>query len=176
MASCLVRRSLGSEAGAAAQGRGSARAAGAAAGPSTPAVAGSTVPGVSPVPYLAARYRTHMPSSKKRITVYLTDEQHALIERAAVATGESRAAMVVSLIDAAAPMLSRVAELAEAIAAAPEQVRSTFAGAAEQLEDRYGGMLTEAEAFWADLDAAIKGAENGGEQDGPRLVTRGPES
>lgn len=115
-----------------------------------------------------------MPSIKKRITVYLTDEQYARVERAAVATGESRAATVAGLVEAAGPMLERVADLAEAIKAAPDEVRATFAGAAAQLEEQYGGALAEAERFWSDLDAALRGGA--GDDDGPRLVTRGPES
>lgn len=114
-----------------------------------------------------------MPSKKKRITVYLTDEQYASIERTATATGESRAATVVGLIDAALPMLERVAQLAEAIRAAPEDVRATFAGAAAQLEDQYGGILDDSTRFFDSLDSVIRG---GDEHDGPRLVTRGPES
>lgn len=114
-----------------------------------------------------------MPSTKKRITVYLTDEQYARIDRTATATGESRAATVVDIIDAAGPMLDRVAELAEAIAAAPEEVRATFAGAAAQLETQYGGILDDSATFFDSLDAAVRGGEA---DDGPRLVTRGPES
>lgn len=115
-----------------------------------------------------------MPSEKKRITVYLTDEQFARVERAARATGESRAATVVGLIEAAAPMLERVAELAEAIAAAPAEVRATFAGAAVKLEEQYGGMLEQAEAFWADLGAVLE-QQRDGDDDGSRLVIRDPE-
>lgn len=110
-----------------------------------------------------------MPSKKKRITVYLSDEHYALVQRAAEATEESLAATVAGLVEAAAPMLDRVAALAEAIKAAPDEVRATFAGAAVQLEEQYGGLLADADEFWKSLEAASRGEE------GPRLVTRGPE-
>lgn len=117
-----------------------------------------------------------MPTTKKRISVYLTDEQFERVDRTARATGESRAATIVGLIEAAAPMLERVAELAEAIAAAPAEVRATFAGAAVKLEEQYGGMLDQAEAFWADLGAVLEEQRGDGEDDGSRLVIRDPES
>jgi len=113
-----------------------------------------------------------MPSSKKRITVYLTDEQYATVQRAATATGESLGGTVAGVIDAARPMLDRVADLAEAIKSAPDEVRATFAGAAAQLEQQYGGLLQDAERFWDDFGSAL----GVGDDDGPRLVTRGPES
>jgi len=113
-----------------------------------------------------------MPSDKKRILVYLTDEQFALVDRAATSTGESRSATIADLIQSAAPMLERVADLADAIRAAPDDVRATFAGAAVRLEEEYGGLLQQADEFWESLHSAARG--EGGE--GPRLVIRGPES
>lgn len=71
------------------------------------------------------------------------------------------------------PMLERLAELADAIKAAPEEVRATFAGAAEQLEEQYGGILADAERFWSDVHTVVQG---GSDDEGPRPVIRGPES
>lgn len=129
---------------------------------------GVLVSGVSSVRYLSRWYSTDMPSTKKRITVYLDDDQYARIERFCEATGESRASAVAELIDAAAPMLERMIELAGALKAAPDDVRATFAGAAEQLEDRYAAITADAEDFWKTLESLAEGR-------GPRPVTRGPE-
>ena len=117
-----------------------------------------------------------MPSKKKRITVYVTDEQYALVQRTAAATGESMGGTLAGILEAAEPMLTRVADLAEALRAAPEDVRATFAGAAEQLETQYGGILADSETFWDDLDRAARGGLGDGDAPGPRLVIRGPES
>lgn len=125
--------------------------------------------GVSQVRYLGTRYSTDMPSIKKRITVYLDDESFERIERFCEATGESKAAAVSGLIDAAAPMLDRVAELAGALRSAPDDVRATFAGAAEQLETRYESIQHDAEDFFTTLETLAAGVS-------PRPVTRGPES
>lgn len=131
------------------------------------------------VTYFPEGYGTYMPSAKKRITVYVSDEEYAQVARTAKATGESMGRTVGELIEAAMPMLARVAELAEAIKAAPDEVRATFAGAAVQLEEKYGGLLSEAERFWSDIDTVVQGGtpDEGDEGDeGPRLVIRGPES
>lgn len=125
--------------------------------------------GVSKVRYFGTGYSTDMPSDKKRITVYLDDESFDRIARFCAATGESRAAAVAGLIDAAAPMLDRVADLAGALAAAPDDVRATFAGAAEQLDAQYASISNDAEDFFATLETLARG-------ESPRPVTRGPES
>lgn len=111
-----------------------------------------------------------MPSTKKRVTVYLTDEQYASVRRVHDATGESHASIVSDLVESARPMLDRLAQLAEAIKSAPEEVRATFAGAATQLEAQYGSLLTDADAMWQAMDDVARGVA------GPPLVTRGPES
>lgn len=91
------------------------------------------------------------------------------MRRAADATGDSLASTIAELVEAAGPMLDRVADLAEALKSAPEEVRATFAGAAVQLEELYGGVLEQADAFWKALESASRG-------EGPHPVTRGPES
>lgn len=124
--------------------------------------------GVSLVPYRVVGYGTDMPSTKKRITVYLDDDAYARVERFCEATGESRAAAVAGLIEAATPMLERIVDLAGALKSAPDDVRATFEGAADQLQGRYDSITAEAEDFWKVLESLAQG-------DGPRPVTRGPE-
>lgn len=129
---------------------------------------GSGIPGVSSVPYLGVGYGTHMPSSKKRVTVYLDDDAYARLERFCEATGESRSSAIVELIEAATPMLDRMIDLAHALRSAPDDVRATFAGAADQLDARYNTLTAEAEDFFKVLEGLAQG-------ESPRPVTRGPE-
>ena len=124
--------------------------------------------GASLVPYRVVGYGTDMPSTKKRITVYLDDDAYARVERFCEATGESRAAAVAGLIEAAAPMLDRIVDLAGALKSAPDDVRATFEGAADQLQGRYESIAADAEDFWKVLESLAAGG-------GPRPVTRGPE-
>jgi hypothetical protein len=107
-----------------------------------------------------------MATKSKRITVYLTEDAYNRVARTSRATDESMASTIAQLVESAAPMLDRVADLAEAIRDAPEDVRATFAGAALQLEEQYGGLLAEAQAgampaeadeFWQALQDAAMG-------------------
>lgn len=103
-----------------------------------------------------------MATTKKAVTVYLDHEDYAVLKRAADSTDASVSKTLGDLVAAAQPMLERVADLADAIREAPEDIRATFAGAAAELQRKGEEVLAGGDELWALFDESLGRSENGG--------------
>lgn len=81
-----------------------------------------------------------------RLKVTLTDEQHALLQFVASATGQSMSAILQELFETAAPVLRRVAEVTQAAREAPEAFRKGMLASLEAAEARLAPMVEGTQA------------------------------
>lgn len=97
-----------------------------------------------------------MPTLKPRISITLEDEDLAILDRFAAASGTPRASVIAQMVHSASPELERAARMMEAANAAPSQmlqkVRSDLAAAT----DAVTGSLAPAEEAYRLLLRSVR--------------------
>lgn len=84
-----------------------------------------------------------MGTTKPRITVTLTDEQHATLRALSDMQGRSMSSLVGELVETTMPALDRVLELLRAAESALPEVHASLARALEEGEARIEGHAAE---------------------------------
>ena len=80
-----------------------------------------------------------MPTAKPRITITLTEQQHAVLSVLAQVQKVSMSSIVVDLVETTLPVLSRLAEVLKNAADAPQSVRDEIRKSAEKAESDLTG-------------------------------------
>ena len=80
-----------------------------------------------------------MPTAKPRITLTLTDQQHAVLSKLAKAQKVSMSSIVVDLVDTTLPVLERLSTVLVNAANAPKALLDDLKRTAEQVESDVAG-------------------------------------
>lgn len=82
-----------------------------------------------------------MPTLRPRITVTLTVEQNALLDRISRLNGVSKSFIFVDLFDTASPALSRVADAVESALIAQRAIKPELLKSFEDAESQVSGVI-----------------------------------
>lgn len=85
-----------------------------------------------------------MPTVKPRITITLTDQQHAVLSRLAHLQKVSMSSIVVDLVDTTLPVLDRLAQVLQNAADAPQSVLDDLRRSLASAETAFEGMQVSA--------------------------------
>ena len=96
-----------------------------------------------------------MPTSKPRITITLTDQQHALLQAMAGYQGGSMSSIVVDLLETALPVMERIVLVMKAASAAPQEMLD---GLKESMERAEAQVLDQMQGHMGQLDIFVKEA------------------
>jgi uncharacterized protein (DUF1778 family) len=94
-----------------------------------------------------------MPTTKPRITITLTEEQHVLLHTLAGYQGESMSAIVVDLIQTAVPVMERIAIVMKAASTAPQEMLD---GMKQSMERAEAQLISQMQGHIDQLDAMTK--------------------
>lgn len=94
-----------------------------------------------------------MPTTKPRITITLTEEQHQLLQALAGFQGASMSSIVVELLETAVPVLGRVVAVMEAASKAPQEMLN---GLKESMERAEGTVVAQMQGHMDQMDAFAK--------------------
>lgn len=93
-----------------------------------------------------------MATDKPRITVTMTEHQHAVLKRMSGLSGESMSSIVVDMLDTVMPVLERVVATMQAAVDAPAQVRK---GMVESFERAERDMLPKVTELMGQMDMLL---------------------
>lgn len=94
-----------------------------------------------------------MPTAKPRITITLSEHQHAILDRMSSLGGTSMSSIVVDLLDTALPMLERVVVAMQAASQASQEVKD---GLVESFSKAEKEMLPELSRMMGQLDMLLE--------------------
>lgn len=121
-----------------------------------------------------------MPTAKPRITITLSDEQHATLQSLSQVQGVSMSSIVVDLLDTTLPVLQRLTEVLKNASEAPQAVLD---GLKATLDDAEASMLGHGTGVMNQLDllVAMSGGEGAdaaasGREEKPATTARPPTS
>lgn len=100
-----------------------------------------------------------MPTTKPRITITLTDRQHALLQAMAGFQGSSMSSIVVGLLDTAVPVMERIVTVMRAAASAPQEMLD---GLKESMERAEATVLDQMQEHIGQLDIFVQEAAAAG--------------
>ena len=100
-----------------------------------------------------------MPTLKPRITITLTDEQHATLQALAQLQGVSMSSIVVDLVDTTLPVLQRLVSVLQNASQAPKAVLD---GLSASLSEALGDAKGHGDAVMGQLDLLVRLSEGGG--------------
>lgn len=112
-----------------------------------------------------------MPTAKPRITITLSDEQHATLHALSQVQGVSMSSIVVDLLDTTLPVLQRLTEVLKNASEAPQAVLD---GLKATLDDAEASMLGHGSAAMNQLDLLVR--LSGGEDSGDTAPPGAPEA
>jgi uncharacterized protein (DUF1778 family) len=99
-----------------------------------------------------------MPTTKPRITITLTEHQHALLQTLSNYQGESMSSIIVDLLDTALPVLERVAVVMKAASEAPQEM---LTGLRQSMEKAEAVVVGQLEGHIEQLDSFVLAAAEG---------------
>jgi len=116
-----------------------------------------------------------MPTSKPRITITLTDQQHQVLSALAKVQKISMSSIVVDFLESTMPVLERLVSVLEGAANAPQSVKDQIRQSAESAEKAYGHLPSE---LLQPLDFMVRVAKEAGalssEEVQPAAQEQGP--
>lgn len=110
-----------------------------------------------------------MPTIKPRITITLSDEQHATLQSLAQVQGVSMSSIIVDLLDTTLPVLQRLAEVLRNAANAPQAVLDDLKASLNSAE---ADMLGHGTSVMSQLDVLV-GLSGGAGDGGPATAAGG---
>jgi hypothetical protein len=99
-----------------------------------------------------------MPTTKPRITITLTEHQHALLQTLSGYQGESMSSIIVDLLETALPVLERIAVIMKAASEAPQEMLVGLRGSLERAE---ANVLNQMQEHMGQLDIFLQEAGGG---------------
>jgi uncharacterized protein (DUF1778 family) len=99
-----------------------------------------------------------MPTTKPRITITLTEHQHALLQTLAGYQKESMSSIIVDLLETAVPVLERIAVVMKAASEAPQEMLDGLRGSLERAE---ANVLNQMQEHMGQLDIFLAEASGG---------------
>jgi hypothetical protein len=126
-----------------------------------------------------------MPTAKPRITITLTDQQHAILSSLSTLQKVSMSSIVVDLLDTTLPVLERLTSILQNAANAPQSVLDELRRTAISAENEVSGMaphvlglLEEMEGLSSEAGGGATGrprhgATRSGAEEGPPTSNRG---
>nr|CRY96429.1 hypothetical protein [uncultured prokaryote] len=94
-----------------------------------------------------------MPTTKPRITITLSDEQHATLHALSQLQGVSMSSIVVDLVDTTLPVLQRLTEVLKNASQAPQAVLDSLRASLDSAESE---MVGHGAAVMGQLDMLVK--------------------
>lgn len=110
---------------------------------------------------------------RRRITVNLPDHEHGILQRLSAANGESMSSIVASLVEAVAPALERVAEVAEVANGAMPDVLDGLNRAADEGERLLNPLFSAGITAFDQATARMVDASRVSQGDDPRPSNTG---
>jgi hypothetical protein len=107
-----------------------------------------------------------MPTNKPRITITLTDQQHAVLSALSQVQKVSMSSIVVDLLDTTVPVLERLLQVLQNAADAPQSVLEDLRRSMASAESEMQGSKN---AVMGQLDLLV--AESGGDRAGDALAS-----
>lgn len=107
-----------------------------------------------------------MATTRPRITITLTERQHAILRSLSKSTGQSMSSNVAELLELALPTLERMAVAMQAIAKTREnqigQVRAQLDEAQAVLEPLAASLVAQTDLFWGMIEQASQAGPEAG--------------